>query len=565
MNYPSFLKAVDRLAAGAGKDSLRSFIHEIARTVPESDRQRFLGKMTEYCDAAGENLQSQKNGEESLADRVDSLLEALREIQDEDRALESEYNEEWDDWRDDEEDEFKYTDPEDILEDIAEAVELLHDCLDQEEYEKGTKLAQKLSELTIQVFGDYDGTMNIGDLILCGLLDIDLEKTAKEAVYLTCMGSTEAERAEAMLTVMDQFGVHSLSLEKILQSGPDEIDLDALLPSWIKALGERKSPAADFLLAEAQDMLHDKDAVLENASRYAQTHPVLYQNILRDGLEGTMPEEMLQIGLQGMKEVPLHRMERSSISLFTAKYALDTGNSRTAEECWIEAFRTSPTVVNYLRPRLLSQSWEEYADTARGVYDSYYASKSLWEKKPWAALMFFDERFEEMIRHFMKPGEGIGWSSTFMKEGIALMLMLLNSGTESRPGIAAMKSTAYEACSFDAESFCEGTDLAVEHGKEDLFLKCFQRWKSQIVLPEAVENQWMEKINSWIALRVSAIMNANRRNYYGECAAFIAAYGEVLESRGKIGKKERLMQEYKAEYSRRRAFHEELRRFGMRK
>ena len=87
----------------------------------------------------------------------------------------------------------------------------------------------------------------------------------------------------------------------------------------------------------------------------------------------------------------------------------------------------------------------------------------------------------------------------------------------------------------------------------------------QVEISEDTVDMWIENIKSWITLRVYAIMNANRRNYYGECAAFIAAYGEVLESRGKAGAKERLMQHYKAEYSRRRAFHEELRRFGMRK
>ena len=35
-----------------------------------------------------------------------------------------------------------------------------------------------------------------------------------------------------------------------------------------------------------------------------------------------------------------------------------------------------------------------------------------------------------------------------------------------------------------------------------------------------------------ITMRVKGIMESNRRNYYGECAAFIAALGEVKESRG---------------------------------
>ena len=57
-------------------------------------------------------------------------------------------------------------------------------------------------------------------------------------------------------------------------------------------------------------------------------------------------------------------------------------------------------------------------------------------------------------------------------------------------------------------------------------------------------------------------MNANRRNYYGECAAYIAALGEVRESLGERSAKQKLMTSYKNAYSRRSAFREEMRRYG---
>lgn len=47
-------------------------------------------------------------------------------------------------------------------------------------------------------------------------------------------------------------------------------------------------------------------------------------------------------------------------------------------------------------------------------------------------------------------------------------------------------------------------------------------------------------------------MEANRRNYYGECAAFIAALGEVKESQGAENAKAAIMNSCKTEYARRR-------------
>ena len=565
MNYPNFLKKVDQLTSASDVDSLRSFIHEIARTIPESNRQRFLATLDRFSSVSADKPISEEV-DACLTVQVDSLLKALEEIQTGDRELESEYNEEWDDWQDEAEDAYRFSDPDNLLDDIAAAVKALHQCLDQEEYAKGADLAKALSELTVHVTGDCDDEeMGIRGLAAYDLLDVDLEKTIKEAVYLTCTGTQEAGRAEAMLEILDQFGDYSISLEDILQAGSDEIALDSLLPSWIEALAKRPARKTDWLLAEAQNMLQDKKAVLDNASRYAESHPILYHNILRTGIDDASPEEMLQIGLRAMKEVPASHSIRSGISLLTAKYALAAQNRQTAETCWMEAFRTSPTVENYLRLRLESRQWENFADDAREIYTACYESKSSWEQKPLAALMFFDEQFEKMTARFMKAGKGIGWSSTFMKEGIALMLLLLDSGAENRPGMSAMRDKAIYACSFKSDSYCEGTDLEPGTPTAVLFRDCFQRWKNDVELPESVCESWLKKIDKWVALRVSAIMDANRRNYYGECAAFVAAYGEVLESRGKPGEKARIMQQYKMEYSRRRAFHDELRKFGMRK
>ena len=564
MNYPTFLKKVDQLTSRCEEVSLRLFVHEIARTIPESNRQRFLAALSNYSDNYVEILSEEKANTAHLSDQIDRILEALSEIQNGDRELESEYNEEWDDWNDDAKDEFRFTDPSGVLDDVALAIRLLHEALDQEEYEKGAGLAQRLSELTVQVSGDYEDAMDIRDLVSYDLLDFSLEQAVKEAVYLAYMGTREPKCTEAMLMIMDNFAYYSISLEDILRMGSEEIDLSALLPSWMEELAKRPEIKADSLLKEAQDMLRDKSDILNYASRYAESHPILYQNILQKGLDDSTPEEMTQIGLQGMNEIPVNRKARSEVSLLTAKYALKTDNRQIAENCWLEAFRSSPTVVNYLRLRLQTQCWENNADMVRDIYVPYYASRNQWEQKPLAALMFFDARFEEMIDQFMKPGNGIGWSSTFMKEGIALMLMLLDTGSGNRPGVTAMREIAIRACSFNSEVYCEGTDDISNSSDSVLFQECFDKWKSQTAFPENAYELWTAKIDQWIALRVSAIMNANRRNYYGECAAFIAALGEVQES-GRPGYKDSLMQQYRTDYSRRRAFHDELRRYGMRK
>ena len=562
MNYPTFLNKVDQITSMCDADVLKSFIHEIARTVPESNREKFLKTLNDFCNVKIDDQIRKKVIETNFEEQIDSILEALEEIQEGDRELEAEINVEYDDWYDGEDQAYLFHDSDNILDDVYEAIELLHECIDHENYERGAELARILSALKVQVSGEYyDEAFGIEKLIYYNLLNIDFVKAVKEALYLVCMGSKEQDLGEAMVIIMDNFGFYDVSLDEILQIGSHEIDLNSLLPSWINALAKRPAIISDELLVEAQNMLQDKKDVLDNASLYAENHPSLYKNIL--SIEDDSPEEMLLIGLRGMKEVPINSKIRSDICILTAKYALEMQNHETAENCWLEAFRSFPSISNYFRIRLESDNWKKYADNVRNIYSTYYSSKDSWERKSLAALMFFDERFDEMINQFMKAGNGIGWSSTFMKGGIALMLLLLNSGKSNRPGLSEMIKIALHDCNFDSDSYREGLDLNDGDLIAAKFYECFKNWKSQIVLQQSMCESWLEKISNWVALRVSAIMDANKRNYYDECAAFVAAYGEVLESRGKSGEKARIMQKYKKDYSRRRAFHEELRKFGM--
>lgn len=568
MNYPTFLKEVDRVISNCDMDSLRQFVHDLARKERECKREEFFDTLVRFCGVSEEKSEDKKAEEKSLADKIDEVIEALDDIQSGNRNLIGSYVEEYDDWDDYYENEYNFEDPEDILSDVQIAINLIHTCLDHEEYAKGAELALRLSKLRVQVTGDYEDYEGECEIDLDSLLYKDLisgsrEEIVKECVYLACLGNDEENSAEAMVTIIDNFNGYRIKLDDILRMGSNEIDLNTFLPHWIKALAKR-ALKADDLLVEAQDMLQDKDIILANAHRYAQSHPILYKNILSKGLKDTTSEEMLQIGLRGIKEVSKSDI-RSDIALLTAKYALEEKQVQIAEECWLEAFRSSVTIVNYLRLRLESRNWGDYAEEARRIYMSYYkkVSSDSDERAKKAMIMFFDGRFEEVINQFMNPEKGIGWSYTFMKQGIALCLMLLVDKYINGLGLSKMKDRVIEATSFSVKSYCEGTNLLVTRSNADFFQKCFDKWKTQVEISEDLKRTLVEKIKQWIAMRVESIISANRRNYYEECASFISAYGEVLESLGHRGAKKKIMLEYKSEYPRRSAFHRELRLYGM--
>lgn len=77
-----------------------------------------------------------------------------------------------------------------------------------------------------------------------------------------------------------------------------------------------------------------------------------------------------------------------------------------------------------------------------------------------------------------------------------------------------------------------------------------------------IRERAIKRITALQEKRTAGIMDANRRNYYGECAAYIATLGEVRESMGEPGAKQRLMTSYRDKYIRRSAFREEMRNYG---
>ena len=148
-----------------------------------------------------------------------------------------------------------------------------------------------------------------------------------------------------------------------------------------------------------------------------------------------------------------------------------------------------------------------------------------------------------------------GICSTFMKEGLALFLLLLYKEKTLPKGLDSMLRRVVSGCGFRTDTFFEGIVLCKGKNECELFWELFCKWKDESDISEEGYSEWMDMIERYISVRTAGIMDANHRNYYGECAAYIAAYGEVCESRGIVGAKADIMEKYKVKYSRRRAFH----------
>ena len=564
MNLPTFLRKSDELTQQLSKDQLLAVIHEIARTLPEHKREIFLDTLTAVSQTtATDSPKTTCDDHQQLLIELKHNQEILAEINNGIRCLDSEYNEEWDDWYNSDADEVLFSDSMGVLSEIEDTIRLIHKCIDLAVYKEGCELAETLSVLEITAKGDYEDfcgePLGINDLYEHELLSGSMEKTVRECLYLEYQGNRLEDRAEELLCMIHNFQCYSVRLEDVLQTGNFELpEFEQFLPLWIEYLGTHSGMGVKILLKEAQSMLQDEQQILDTARKYANTCPELYKQILEQNSDPDKNQRMMSIGIEALERISENTKVRSEIALLTAKYACENNQESVCEYCWLEAFRSNPSLVHYLRLRFCGDNWENNKRQAAKICQGLYKT----DNELYFMLLFWNKEFDTVMAQGMSVRESLGWSFTFMKEGITSFLLLLYQGTDLPAGLSCLLNYVQQKYGFTAEEFYKGTGHTCTKNSTELLWEIICKWKQEVKISNEDRIRWMNKINQLISLRVDGIMTANRRKYYHECAAFISAYGEVKESHGIIGEKNTFMAEYRKRYPRRSAFIQELVKFG---
>ena len=601
MNFTQFLKAVDQAAAAMSKEQLAEFIHDTARTLPENQREDFLAEMLLF--AAGKEThicpELSKADQEAAADfeqKRSFLRTRLERMESGELCLEGSLNPEYDDWYSSAEEEFLYSDPEGILDIIEEACRFVHQCVDCEEYQAACELTGILIGLDIMVGGEYqeytDEPININDLKSYHLGNVDYRTLVIDAARAAYCASALSERADELYITLMNSGRRDITLEMILQGGRELPEIDAFLPLWIEHLGRMTGSSAGKLLQEALELADDGEQLLANARKYCGEHPELYEQYLTANQGKTDADSLLAVGTEALEAIEKKYLVRSRIALLTSRTALEQDRPELAETCWLEAFRSDTRVVNYLRLLMECRDFSNVREAAAQIYretcsqlrkDSYFLPTAGGGREnqlnPTQAylLAFLGGEFDYVREGAMNATNSLGWSASFMKCGLAAFLLLLTEdgslpqdaaqqGGElktMKPGAREMLRRIVAAVGFDKSEYEKGTLRLIEESNEGWFLTCWNRWKRTVPLSREQREALLEWAEGLVTKRVQGIMEGNHRNYYGECAAYIAALGEAREAGGEPNGKQATMAKYMEAYNRRSAFRQEMRGYGM--
>lgn len=601
MNFTQFLKAVDQAAAAMSKEQLAEFIHETARTLPENHREDFLAEMLLFAGGKETHIcpEPSKADQEAAADfeqKRSFLRTRLERMESGELCLEGSLNQEYDDWYSSAEEEFLYSDPEGILDIIEEACRFVHQCVDCEEYQAACELTGILIGLDIMVGGEYqeytDEPININDLKSYHLGNVDYRTLVIDAARAAYCASALSERADELYITLMNSGRRDITLEMILQGGRELPEIDAFLPLWIEHLGRMTGSSAGKLLQEALELADDGEQLLANARKYCGEHPELYEQYLTANQGKTDADSLLAVGTEALEAIEKKYLVRSRIALLTSRTALEQDRPELAETCWLEAFRSDTRVVNYLRLLMECRDFSNVREAAAQIYretcsqlrkDSYFLPTAGGGREnqlnPTQAylLAFLGGEFDYVRERAMNATNSLGWSASFMKCGLAAFLLLLTEdgslpqdaarqGGElktMKPGAGEMLRRIVAAVGFDKSEYEKGTLRLIEESNEGWFLTCWNHWKRTVPLSREQREALLGWAEGLVTKRVQGIMEGNHRNYYGECAAYIAALGEAREAGGEPNGKQATMAKYMEAYNRRSAFRQVMRGYGM--
>lgn len=601
MNFTQFLKAVDQAAAAMSKEQLAEFIHDTARTLPENQREDFLAEMLLFAGSKETHIcpEPSKADQEAAADfeqKRSFLRTRLERMESGELCLEGSLNPEYDDWYSSAEEEFLYSDPEGILDIIEEACRFVHQCVDCEEYQAACELTGILIGLDIMVGGEYqeytDEPININDLKSYHLGNVDYRTLVIDAARAAYCASALSERADELYITLMNSGRRDITLEMILQGGRELPEIDAFLPLWIEHLGRMTGSSAGKLLQEALELADDGEQLLANARKYCGEHPELYEQYLTANQGKTDADSLLAVGTEALEAIEKKYLVRSRVALLTSRTALEQDRPELAETCWLEAFRSDTRVVNYLRLLMECRDFSNVREAAAQIYretcsqlrkDSYFLPTAGGGREnqlnPTQAylLAFLGGEFDYVRERAMNATNSLGWSASFMKCGLAAFLLLLTEdgslpqdaaqqGGElktMKPGAREMLRRIVAAAGFDKSEYEKGTLRFIEESNEGWFLTCWNHWKRTVPLSREQREALLGWAEGLVTKRVQGIMEGNHRNYYGECAAYIAALGEAREAGGEPNGKQATMAKYMEAYNRRSAFRQVMRGYGM--
>ena len=582
MDYNTFMQSIDKHLNDMNEQTLRSWIRDYARQLPESSRSQFLDRFNT----------SEMEDKRMLLTRIETVEEWIDSVRSAEVFVYLLLNESYDDWHHEPEDEFiGVKDPLDVFERFKDACQLAEDLIEEDLYKEADGLLSELISMDIfalAVLEDqyddihYDTTFENIDLF--DQTYVDRDYFIRLWLYAITMGYTGEERLEKLYKVIKAH--HIVDINKMKTVGKEEVDTAPFVDEWIEFLTKQQGRHAYESLVQVCASYKNINYLEDNIERFGQQHPQLYLNLLANKLDLLYIEERLNDGRfvpwfrpndveakvnqlsqkecedilefihfakENMPDRLFIKSEVMEIGYAIASHLQNVSDIKTFRQL---AFVNRSSPINYLRLRPYLNPGEEVEsiindwsnDTPKDSnpmkWNNHLTENMLMDNE-YRSIPFFTGDTFSFYLNCKENQTSLGWSSDSIGLAIPLFLLLLRQTDEESPVKGIMED--------------EVRSRLVTHPRDQgVFNRVFRQLKHTTPLSETEREEILKWIKETIDRRTEALLSEKLRNSYHKAAELIIAYGEVIESMGNPGAKEKIANDYLKTYSRFNRFRQEV-------
>ncbi len=460
---------------------------------------------------------------------------------------------------------------------LAAMTRFAKDCVDDRRYREANEIYEWLWEMSVSTDNEYDDSVNLGILAENNLIHIDMKQLALLTLYAEYQGLQPEKRAEKLYLYFIYDTFHKLHMEEMLHVGRESLkDTEQFWKNWIELLKNKNGDVEVRLLKEAILYCEGIEGLSKLADENSAIHPSLYLALMDEYEKGHMYERIVETGTKAIDALDVNLAIRGEIALkaaFASSYLQN--EKKMMQFCW-ECFRSDSTVKNYLRLFGTEEMANQYGVHGREVLKNIVKSSQIcdWRKTElrrnvisdyeYYRLSFYMGDFETAKTASKNPKGSLGWSSSFIQDGIRLFLLYLYE--KPFPSKAAVSAAAYIGFSDtkDKENLIGFERKILEESREHKvseFWNYFQRWKRYFPIETNDKKRylaWAEKI---VYGRADAIVSGQHRNHYGQAAVLLAMVGEIKETMGQAGAGSIIFAEYKRKFPRHSSFQKEMKHY----
>lgn len=478
MNLREFTEKTDQLAERMNREALFCFVHSIARKVPEEARGNFMEMLERICcemtdgkNKAEMERKKREIDEKEICAEFHRLAELFKKIEEGELTIQADGYEDyssgyWDsDWV------WEYSDPEGIGQIYADGCRLIRRCVNDGFYKKAVKMFDMVMSTEVSVENDWEWfSLDLEELDKENLLDVNLQELTLDVLYAAYQAAEPEERAQVLYNYFSLHCFKDIHVEHMLSIGREELrDLPQFWESWIALLSERKGDIAMRLLKEAVHYQKGEEGLLDVARMSYKIHPFVYLETLSMQEKNDDIKRQLETGKEALEKIDRKYRIRSRIALKTAEAALQLDMKNYAEQCWIDAFISDTSPTNYLRIVNESERPEQYdarlkktiLASCQNSGNAFNSSEELQENiispDDKTILCFLTGNFDIVMEKCREVKKSLGWTGTFMKCGLSLLLILLVKEKTWREGCKEMAREVQRVMDFHVWEYFSGT------------------------------------------------------------------------------------------------------------